>query len=178
MRVRALSGTLECSLKVFTLIIFGIFCCNCGKSRSCVCIRSSCQDPDNFLTEKTEEIFLAIFDDSPIGKVCVKDCIIVLINVIEADIALTNTIIANSSSGICGGINNWLSRLTLRVKDLNWAVALLDILSLNAITSLIPNALVTNSLIPYTSVLIDTKALLYLSSGAWTPLPAAWHLPN
>ena len=57
-------------------------CCHCGRD---VSFWFSSQDPHDLLSEETEEVVLAVLDDSPAGEVSIENRIVVLIDVVEAD---------------------------------------------------------------------------------------------
>ena len=103
------------------MIVSGILSSDCSFGSSGISVWSSCQDPNDLLTEQAEEIVLATLNDGPVVKVRIEDGIIILVEEIEAYVALSDGATA-SGLGSASWLDCALSWLTLRVSDLDRAI--------------------------------------------------------
>ena len=71
------------------------------------------EDPDDLLAEESEEIVLAVLDNGPVGEIGVEDGVVILVDVVEADVALPLSLAALCLGSACRVLDVVLTRPSL-----------------------------------------------------------------
>ncbi len=107
--------------------------------------------------EKSEDVLDAASDNNVVCVICLHNLILVLVEVEEAHHQIGSSVGFRIGHGWSGSYNSVFARLALRISNLNCSITVFCVASLNTVTSLVEDELVSDVLIPHSSVLIEIK---------------------